>query len=197
MKRKWEIEKLKGSKQLKKSANLILKNRIESLSSYTEKYFKAHIVENLHDVRIALRRVRYSMELFIVCYDKKVYLKFYNKVQSLQDISGAVRDVDITIENINSLFEVEHIKIDPGILKKAEEKKILLEEKFKIDLMKFTLNKAYKDFLKQISEYENWLRDHPDADPVAISEIRKRLQELNDKTENYEATNHTTEAIRS
>ena len=59
--------------------------------------------------------------------------------------------MDITIEKINSLFELEHIKIDPGILKNAEEKKILLEEKFKIDLMKFTLNKAYKDFLKQIS----------------------------------------------
>ena len=79
MKRKWEIEKLKDSKQLKKSANLILKNRFESLSSYTEKYFKDHTVENLHDVRIALRRVRYSMELFIVCYDKKSILNFIVK----------------------------------------------------------------------------------------------------------------------
>ena len=151
MKRKWEIEKLKDSKQLKKSANLVLKNRIESLLSYTDKYFKNQTVENLHDVRIALRRVRYSMELFIVCYDKKVFLKFYNKVQSLQDLSGAVRDVDISTENINTLIAENQIKIDLEFLNKTSEKKNQLEEKFKLDLMKFTLNKTYKDFLKQIS----------------------------------------------
>lgn len=151
MKRKWEIEKLKNSKQFNKSANLILKNRIDSLISFTDKYFKNQTVENLHDVRIALRRVRYSMELFIVCYDKKVFLKFYNKIQSLQDISGAVRDVDIFTENLNSLIEENHIKIESGILNKTSEKKILLEEKFKLELMKFTLSKIFKDFLKNIS----------------------------------------------
>ena len=151
MKRKWEIEKLKESKQLKRSANLILKNRIESLLFYTDKYFKNQSVENLHDVRIALRRVRYSMELFIVCYDKKVFLKFYNRVQSLQDLSGAVRDVDITTENINSLIAENQIKIELGFLNKTSEKKNQLEEKFKLELMKFTLNKTYKDFLKIIS----------------------------------------------
>ncbi len=151
MKRKWEIEKLKESKQLKRSANLILKNRIESLLFYTDKYFNNQSVENLHDVRIALRRVRYSMELFIVCYDKKVFLKFYNRVQSLQDLSGAVRDVDITTENINSLIAENQIKIELGFLNKTSEKKNQLEEKFKLELMKFTLNKTYKDFLKIIS----------------------------------------------
>ncbi len=151
MKRKWEIEKLKSTKQFKKSADLILRNRIESLLSYVEKYFRDLSVESLHDVRIALRRVRYSMELFIVCYDKKIFIKFYNKVQLLQDLSGNVRDVDISLENINYLVTDNHIKIDEEIISKAKEKKILLEEKFKLELMKFTLSKALKDFLKLIN----------------------------------------------
>jgi CHAD domain-containing protein len=151
MKHKWEIEKLKGTRQLKKSADLILKNRIESLLSYIEKYFKDLSVENLHDVRIALRRVRYSMELFIVCYDKKIFIKFYNKVQLLQDLSGNVRDVDISLANINYLVTDNHIKIEKDIISKANEKKILLEEKFKLELLKFTLSKALKDFLKLIN----------------------------------------------
>lgn len=151
MKRKWEIEKLKGTKQFKKSADLILNNRIESLLSYIEKYFKDLSVENLHDVRIALRRVRYSMELFIVCYDKKIFIKFYNKVQLLQDLSGNVRDVDISLANINYLVTDNHIKIENYIISKANEKKILLEEKFKLELLKFTLSKALKDFLKLIN----------------------------------------------
>lgn len=151
MKRKWEIDKLKNTKQFKKSANLILKDRIESLLTFTKKYFNDLSVENLHDVRIALRRVRYSMELFIVCYDKKIFIKFYNKVQLLQDLSGNVRDIDISIENINSLVNDNNIKIDNAIILKAKEKKILLEEKFRLELMKFTLSKVLKDFLKLIT----------------------------------------------
>lgn len=151
MKRKWEIDKLKNTKQFKKSANLILKDRIESLLTFTKKYFNDLSVENLHDVRIALRRVRYSMELFIVCYDKKIFIKFYNKVQLLQDLSGNVRDVDISIENINSLVNDNKIKIDDAIILKAKEKKILLEEKFRLELMKFTLSKVQKDFFKLVT----------------------------------------------
>ena len=151
MKRKWEIDKLKNTKQFKKSANLILKDRIESLLTFTKKYFNDLSVENLHDVRIALRRVRYSMELFIVCYDKKIFIKFYNKVQHLQDLSGNVRDIDISIENINSLVNDNNIKIDDAIILKAKEKKILLEEKFRLELMKFTLSKVLKDFLKLVT----------------------------------------------
>ena len=151
MKRKWEIDKLKDSKQFKKSANLILRNRIESLQSSVDKYFKELSIENLHSVRIALRRVRYSMELFIVCYDKKIFIKFYNKVQLLQDLSGNVRDVDISLENINSLLLDNKININSEIIDKANEKKILLEENFKLELMKFTLSKVLKDFLKLIA----------------------------------------------
>ena len=151
MKRKWEVEKLKNSKQFKKSADLILNYRIESLLSLTDKYFKDMSVENLHDVRIALRRIRYSMESFIVCYDKKIFLKFYNNVQLLQDLSGNVRDVDISLENINSLVTDNHIKIDSEISTKANEKKIILEEKFKLELMKFTFSKVLKDYLKLLA----------------------------------------------
>jgi CHAD domain-containing protein len=151
MKYKWEIEKLKDSKQFKKSANIILRNRIESLLDFTDNYFQDFSVENLHDVRIALRRVRYSMELFIVCYDKKIFSKFYNKVQLLQDLSGSVRDVDISLVNINSLVVEKSINIEQDIISKAKEKKISLEEIFKLELMKFTLSKVLKDFLKLIT----------------------------------------------
>ena len=85
MKRKWEIEKLKDSKTFKKSANVILINRIESLLLCINNYFKDLSVESLHDVRIALRRVRYSMELFIVCYDKKIFSRFYSESRSHAD----------------------------------------------------------------------------------------------------------------
>ena len=151
MKRKWEIEKLKDSKTFKKSANVILINRIESLLLCINNYFKDLSVESLHDVRIALRRVRYSMELFIVCYDKKIFSRFYSNVQLLQDLSGIVRDVDISLENYNSLVNEDNIKINEEVILKANQKKMAFEENFKLELMKFTLSKVLKDFLKQLT----------------------------------------------
>lgn len=151
MKRKWEIEKLKDSKTFKKSANIILTNRIENLLTCINIYFKDLSIESLHDIRIALRRVRYSMELFVVCYDKKIFTKFYNNVQLLQDLSGNVRDVDISLENYNSLVSESKIKFNEEIILKANQKKMALEENFKLELMKFTLSKVLKDFLKQLT----------------------------------------------
>ncbi|MCU0342265.1 MAG: CHAD domain-containing protein [Ignavibacterium sp.] len=126
-------------------------NRIESLLTCINIYFQDRSVESLHDVRIALRRVRYSMELFIVCYDKKIFTKFYNNVQLLQDLSGNVRDVDISLENYSSLVNEDKIKLNEEIILKANQKKIALEENFKLELMKFTLSKVLKDFLKQLT----------------------------------------------
>lgn len=145
---KWYIESLKYSKHLLKSANTILKFRIDSLISTVEIYFNDKTAENLHNVRIALRRVRYSMELFLVCYNKKDFMSFYNKVQMLQDLSGSVRDMDITIENINSFTE-NTTNDDNNLVKKALEKKILLEQQFNIELVKFINGKTFKDFYKQ------------------------------------------------
>lgn len=145
---KWYIESLKYSKQLLKSANTILKFRIDSLISTVDIYFNDKTAENLHDVRIALRRVRYSMELFLVCYNKKDFMSFYNKVQKLQDLSGSVRDMDITIENINS-FTADTTNQDNNLVKKALEKKTLLEQQFNIELVKFINGKTFKNFYKQ------------------------------------------------
>lgn len=91
------------------------------------------------------------MELFIVCYDKKIFTKFYNNVQLLQDLSGNVRDVDISLENYNSLVKEDKIKLNEEIILKANQKKMTLEENFKLELMKFTLSKVLKDFLKQLT----------------------------------------------
>jgi hypothetical protein len=91
------------------------------------------------------------MELFIVCYDKKIFTKFYNNVQLLQDLSGNVRDVDISLENYSSLVNEDKIKLNEEIILKANQKKIALEENFKLELMKFTLSKVLKDFLKQLT----------------------------------------------
>ena len=101
--KKWEIGGIKKKQTVIKAAKIILKSRFDHLITTINSYFKNPSVENLHQVRIALRRVRYNMELFIACFDRKLLLKLYNKVESLQNHSGFVRDLDVFKENLNSL----------------------------------------------------------------------------------------------
>ena len=146
--KKWEIEELRDEKSFCEAGRIILKSRIDYLLSSIDNYFKDRTVENLHNVRIALRRVRYNMELFISCYERKLFLRFYKKIESLQDLSGLARDLDVFKGNIKSLVEVENVKVNRSVLKKVDEKRVNLENNLEIELMKFLHSKSLKDFYK-------------------------------------------------
>ena len=114
--KKWEIGGIKKKQTVVRAAKIILKSRFDHLIATINSYFKEPSVENLHQVRIALRRARYNMELFIACFDRKLLLKLYNKVESLQDHSGFVRDLDVFKENLNSLTgELGTTEISPTL----------------------------------------------------------------------------------
>lgn len=149
-KKKWKIEKLRYSKHLLKIANIVLSNRLDMLLNYTEDYFRTKEIEPLHDVRIALRRVRYNMELFFVCYDKKMFMRLYNKIERLQDLSGNVRDLDVFLENISSLKK-ENVEVSQGLELKVKEKRNILQQEFEKELEKFVKSRTLKSFYKIIS----------------------------------------------
>ena len=149
--KKWEIKGVKKKSGYCSAGKSVLKQRINFLISTIDLYFKNKNEESLHQVRIALRRVRYNMELFLICFDRKKFLRFYTKIQKLQDYSGLVRDLDVFKQNMNLLITDEKVKISKTVFNKVEIKKNNLEEKFEIELMKFTHSKALKDFYKFIS----------------------------------------------
>lgn len=150
MNKKWIIGGLKNSKKLKNIADLILNQRIEFLLKISKRYLEDKTIENLHDVRIALRRVRYNLELFLVCYDEVTFSKFYNKIEKLQNLSGEVRDLDVLLMN---LLELRNSAVDVSdeIEAKIKEKRTELEEKLVSELKKFLQGKPLKQFLKELN----------------------------------------------
>lgn len=150
MAKKWEIKGLDARKTLCESAKVILAERINYLLAEVGNFFNEETVENLHKTRIALRRVRYNMELFKACFDKKKFLIFYKRIEFLQDISGKVRDLDVLKQNMIAIKE-EKIKVTKAVFKKIGEKKENLKENFKLELMKFIHSKALSNFQKLLS----------------------------------------------
>lgn len=150
--KKWEIKSVKKGGRVSNAANLILKTRLEHLFNAIEKYFQDLSVENLHDVRISLRRVRYNMELFISCFNRKQFFNVYNHIQNLQDLSGFVRDLDVFKENVNALIKEERVRVNKSVRDKVEKRRNELEENLKLELMKFIHNKSIKNFYKKVSQ---------------------------------------------
>jgi CHAD domain-containing protein len=149
MAKKWEITGLDNHKTLCESAKIILAQRIEYLLEIIRKFFEDETVENLHNVRIALRRVRYNMELFPTCFDKEKFLSLYNKIESLQDSSGFVRDLDVLTENMNKM-KSEKVRISKKVFERVSKTKENLKESLKLELMKFIHSKALSNFQKYL-----------------------------------------------
>ena len=149
--KKWEIRGIKKRQGLCNAGKIILKSRLDHLTNTIDNYFNERSVENLHQVRIALRRVRYNMELFIICFDRRLFLRFYKKVQLLQDHSGFVRDLDVFKENVTSLTRDDNVSVSPSVQNKIEAKRIELENNLELELMKFQHNKTLKEFYKSLN----------------------------------------------
>lgn len=149
--RKWKIKGLENKTPFADAGKIVLMQRQKVLVASIKKFLTDESVENLHDIRITLRRLRYNMEIFICCFDKKKFLVFYKKISLLQDLTGNKRDFDVLIENIASLNVNEEIKIINTFIKKIEEKKSVLLDELILELVEFIHSKELKDFVKMIS----------------------------------------------
>jgi CHAD domain-containing protein len=101
---KWRIRGLTKKTTLQKAAAVVIRYRIRQLVRYIDIFLKENSVENLHQVRIAIRRLRYGMELFIDCFEDRRFMQLYNRVEVLQDITGDMRDNHILQEKFELLF---------------------------------------------------------------------------------------------
>jgi CHAD domain-containing protein len=144
--KKWEIKKLQKKHSLKKTSQVVLKNRLNAVTKSIAKYLAAKSVENLHSIRIAIRRLRYGMEIFLVCFERKNYLVFYDLIVAMQDQSGLVRDLDILLENINKLKTEGGIKNLTDVEKEIISKKDILTKELELKLRQFLENEIVKDF---------------------------------------------------
>jgi len=149
----WEISKLSIKQNLTPSAKIILRQRLESFLTSINLYLSEINPENLHQVRISLRRLRYPMEVFLKYFDRKKYWSFYKIVSSLQDLSGEVRDLDILKQNLNIYCNKDTSKTEEINLSKIDIKKEQFQSNLKLELMKFIHGKELKDFKKLINHH--------------------------------------------
>jgi CHAD domain-containing protein len=67
-------------------------------------------IERVHDMRVATRRLRATMEVFEPCFPRKRFRKTLKAVRALADALGERRDRDVEIEFLERFAE----QVDPA-----------------------------------------------------------------------------------
>lgn len=149
-KMKWEIKGLTSELTLKKAARKVMSKRIKSLEKAISEYLINGTPEELHSIRIAVRRLRYNMELFISCFPRNKFVIFYDKIANLQDVTGKIRDIDILLFNLNSLDIEAASKSKKTAVSKIERNNNQLREELKILLSDYLSSKELNEFIYKI-----------------------------------------------
>lgn len=83
----------------RQNARVVLPQRVEEVYSW-EQYIKdPKRRDELHNMRISVKRLRYTMEFFAVNYDNN-YSDFLDIIIDLQDILGDIHDNDVVLDTL-------------------------------------------------------------------------------------------------
>jgi hypothetical protein len=90
------VEGLDPDRRLRPNARAILAVRIDEVYSYDGLVADPANVTELHDMRIACKRLRYLLEIFGVAFGNQLK-PFTDEVAGLQDVLGDIHDCDVQI----------------------------------------------------------------------------------------------------
>ena len=80
---------------LRSNAPLMLHTRLEELYQFAPYIHDPAQVEELHNMRIAAKRLRYTLEIFAPCFSGKDFDKVYTQAKSIQEQIGEIHDRDV------------------------------------------------------------------------------------------------------
>ena len=134
----------------RENARIILPQKVEEVYTWEPFIRDAARREELHNMRISIRRLRYTMELFRAAYrspktpakaaapaNDKRFNEFLGVIVDLQKILGDVHDCDVVLEVLTDYgMQAEQGDVAPGIAKRIAQ-------------TKETRNADYKTFLEK------------------------------------------------
>jgi CHAD domain-containing protein len=97
MARPWPITDLDPGDILRVSVHKIVRTRFRETFSYEQETLLGENEEALHDMRVSARRLRAILRIFRDCFPPKQFRKQGDKLRTLLETLGAVRDCDVFI----------------------------------------------------------------------------------------------------
>jgi len=144
---KARIPGLKRTMKYVDAAPIILGKKINDVINIIHLYLENDSTENLHDLRIAIRRFRYTMELFFNCYRSKKFKNAYNYSKLLQDLLGEGRDLDVLGPNVQKIAAELNVEFPEHLFYKINFDRKKTRQKIKLELIRFMNDKNVNKFI--------------------------------------------------
>jgi len=90
------VEGLDPHKRLRPNARRILAVRIDEVWDFERVVQRPEAITELHDMRIACKRLRYLLEIFSVAFSEELE-PYIDRVKGLQDVLGEIHDRDVQV----------------------------------------------------------------------------------------------------
>ncbi len=87
------------------SGRRLLLERTKKMLVWPKEVVKHEDVEAVHKMRVAIRRLRATLDGYESCCDPKIYRKVYRQIKRAADILGAARDTDVMLLNLQAQLE--------------------------------------------------------------------------------------------
>ena len=94
MAKAWRVKGVKPQKSYRRNASIILSAKIAEVYSWESYIDDPKNIEELHNMRISIKRLRYSMEFFAINYGQK-FDEFLQVWVDLQKLLGEIHDCDV------------------------------------------------------------------------------------------------------
>ncbi len=101
------IYKLTQTKSLLRDNALVLMVRVQELMDFADSMRSPENVTDLHNLRIAAKRLRYTLELFAPVLEPEGVARLMSRVTEIQERIGAIHDCDVLFPLIQDTLETE------------------------------------------------------------------------------------------
>lgn len=90
-----QIHGIRPKASLRTNSRIVIGVRLEELLSFSGALLDPSHIRQLHDMRIAAKRLRYSLEMFAVCFPESGEL--LKQLTDMQERLGAIHDLDVLL----------------------------------------------------------------------------------------------------
>ena len=98
-----EVNRKNGTRQsYREVGEEIIRDRVKDLNKLSSALYQPLDVEQLHELRIAAKRLRYALEVFERCWGEPI-VAFASRVAEMQTVLGDLHDCDVWIASFGKL----------------------------------------------------------------------------------------------
>lgn len=108
-------------------------------------------VERAHDMRVATRRLRAALEIFVPCFPRKRHRKALKRVKALADALGERRDADVEVLQLEELADAVD-EADRSALRQLIEECHARRRKANDDLVPYLAPKQLRKLRKRLKK---------------------------------------------